>query len=253
MKIVLTNDDGIDGPGLEVLYQGLKDSGQVVIVAPLQPQSGIGHRVTTRSALRVVEVKPNRYSVDGTPADCSRIALKRIAPDADWLIAGINPGANLGSDVYNSGTVAASREAAILGYRSIAISQYISKNREINWDITGMHALPILKMLMQHRLEASYFWNVNLPHPLDKNKNLDFEYCSLDTNPHLYTFKVEGNTYIYQGSIHQRPRRAGTDVAVCFDEAKVAITRIAIGTTEFNRSEEPQPISARSSRQRKDD
>lgn len=252
MKIILTNDDGIDGPGLEVLSQCLKDSGQIVIVAPLQPQSGIGHRVTTRSGIRVVKVKPNCYSVDGTPADCSRIALKQIAPNADWLIAGINPGANLGTDVYNSGTVAAAREAAILGHRSIAISQYISKNQEINWDITGRHACLTLKMLMDHRLEASYFWNVNLPHPLDRNTKLDYEYCGLDPNPHQYNFNIEGNNYIYQGSIHERPRRPGTDVAVCFDEGKVSITRIAVGTTKFNRSEEPPPMSARSSTQSKD-
>ena len=59
---------------------------------------------------------------------------------------------------------------------------------------------------MHHQLQTSHFWNVNLPHPLDKNMNLDFEYCSLDTNPHQYNFKVEGNDYIYQGSIHERPR-----------------------------------------------
>lgn len=233
MKIVLTNDDGIDAPGLEVLYDCLKDSGQIVIVAPLLPQSGTGHQVTTRAALRVVKTAANRYSVDGTPADCSRIALKHIAPNADWLIAGINPGANLGSDVYNSGTVAAARESAILGYRSAAISQYISKDHDINWRITGIHARRTLKMLMKHRLAAFHFWNVNLPHPLYEDTRLDYQFCNLDTNPHQYSYIVEGDDYIYRGSIHERPRQAGTDVAVCFDEGKVSITRMAVGTTKM--------------------
>jgi 5'-nucleotidase len=234
VKIVLTNDDGIDGPGLEALHRCLADSGQIVIVAPLQPQSGTGHQVTTRTALQVNEIDKNQYSVDGTPADCARIALKDIAPDADWLVAGINPGANLGSDVYNSGTVAAAREAAILGCRSIAVSQYIAKDQRINWKITEDHARPALRKLIDHRLVAGHFWNVNLPHPLDEDQELDYQFCRLDINPHQYSYLKNGDAYLYQGSIHERPRQTDTDVAVCFDEGKISITRIALGTTEFD-------------------
>jgi 5'-nucleotidase len=236
VKFVLTNDDGIEGPGLEALHHCLKDSGQIMIVAPMQPQSGIGHRVTTRSALRVVEMAQNQFSVDGTPADCARIALKHIAPDADWLIAGINPGANLGSDVYNSGTVAAAREAAILGYRSIAISQYIAKDHDITWKITEYHARPALRMLINHRLPAAHFWNVNLPHPLDEDRKVGYQFCGLDINPHQYTYLKDGDGYVYQGSIHERPRHPGTDVSVCFDEGEISITRIAVGTTPYDSS-----------------
>lgn len=231
LRIILTNDDGIEAPGLQMLYNGLKDSGLVVIVAPRQPQSGIAHRITTRTPIEVKKVGNSRYSVDGTPADCVRIALKQIAPDANWLVAGINPGANLGSDVYNSGTVAAAREAAILGCRSIAISQYIAKDHEINWNITGHHAGAILKMIMAQDLALSQFWNINLPHPLDNHSELKFQFCGLDTNPHQYNFLTRGNEYIYQGSIHERPRQPGSDVAVCFDEGKISITRIPLGTT----------------------
>ena len=233
MKIVLTNDDGIEEPGLQMLHNCLKDSGQVIIVAPQQPQSGIAHRITTRTPIAINKAGKNRYSVDGTPADCARIALKQIAPDADWLVAGINPGANLGSDVYNSGTVAAAREAAILGCRSIAISQYLAKDHKINWKITGHHAAAILKMIMVQELALSHFWNINLPHPLNEHSELEFQYCGLDTNPHQYDFLSRGNEYIYQGSIHDRPRQPGSDVAVCFDDGKISITRIALGTTKI--------------------
>jgi 5'-nucleotidase len=94
LKIVLTNDDGIEAPGLQMLYNRLKDSGQVVIVAPQQAQSGIAHRITTRTPIEVKKTGKNRYAADGTPADSVRIALKQIAPDADWLVAGINPAAH---------------------------------------------------------------------------------------------------------------------------------------------------------------
>jgi 5'-nucleotidase len=234
LKVVLTNDDGIDAAGLQMLYRCVRNSGQIVVVAPDRPQSGIGHRVTTRSAIRVEQLDADKFSVNGTPADCARLALKKLAPDAAWLIAGINPGANLGSDVYNSGTVAAAREAAILGVRSIAISQYIAKDHEVNWELTGHYAEPILGMLMAKQLSKSHFWNVNLPHPLAEGAAVAFEFCGLDTNPHKYDFLINENEYSYKGSIHERPRKPGTDVAVCFDEKKIAITRIAVGTTKFD-------------------
>jgi 5'-nucleotidase len=231
LKIILTNDDGIDAPGLETLQRCVQDEGKIVVVAPTHPQSGIGHQVTTRSPIPVEKLDHNRYSVDGTPADCSRIALKQLAPDADWLIAGINPGANLGSDVYNSGTVAAAREAAILGCRSMAISQYVAKDQQINWDITGYHAAAVLKMLIKKTIEPAWFWNVNLPHPLNDYSEIALGFCGLDTNPHKYDFRKNGKEYIYSGSIHERPRNSGTDVTVCFDEKKISVTKIPVGIT----------------------
>lgn len=233
MKIVLTNDDGIDAPGLDTLSRCVKLLGDVIIVAPQNAQSGIAHRVTTRSPIRVNQIGQNQYSVDGTPADCSRIALKEIASDADWLISGINAGANLGSDVYNSGTVAAAREAAILGYPAIAISQYISKDHEVDWPVTGHHAGEILKMLLGRELAPGYFWNVNLPHPIAIKSPLNYQFCGLDTNPHNYVYQQNGDELIYKGTIHERPRDSGKDVAVCFDEQRIAITRLAVGTGEL--------------------
>jgi 5'-nucleotidase len=159
--------------------------------------------------------------------------LKVIAPDAKWLIAGINPGANLGSDVYNSGTVAAAREAAILGYRAIAVSQYIAKDQKVDWSVTGDHACPVLQMLISRDLSKGHFWNVNLPHPIRKNSKLAYEFCELDTLPHNYVYSRSGNELIYVGTIHDRPRDPGKDVAVCFDEGRIAITCLAVGTAEI--------------------
>jgi 5'-nucleotidase len=228
LKIILTNDDGIQAPGLYSLFLSLQNVGRVVVVAPKNGQSGIGHKVTTHSPIRLEEVARNRYSVEGTPADCIRIALKEICPDADWVISGINPGANLGSDVYQSGTVAAAREAAILDRRAIAISQYIAKDHQIDWEITKHHADSVLKMLIAKNIARGFFWNVNIPHPLTKDSGLEYEYCDLDTNPHKYEYQKEGNSYTYVGTIHERPRDPGKDVDVCFS-GKIAISCIPIG------------------------
>jgi 5'-nucleotidase len=227
LRIILTNDDGIDAAGLEVLFQIFRGLATPIIVAPDQPQSGISHSVTTRSAITVKRLGQNRFSVGGTPADCARIALKEIVTDASWLISGINPGANLGSDVYQSGTVAAAREAAILGCPAMAVSQYIAKDGQVDWAITKKHALPVLYMLLQKEISAGHFWNVNLPHPLTADAAVGSEFCRLDTHPHKYSYRNEGNKYIYEGTIHERPRDPGKDVAVCFG-GKISISRLAI-------------------------
>jgi 5'-nucleotidase len=230
LKLILTNDDGFDAPGIETLLQCVRPFGDIIIVAPQNAQSGVAHRVTTREPIRINQLRQNQYSVDGTPADCSRIALKQIAPDANWLISGINAGANLGTDVYNSGTVAAAREAAILGYPAIAISQYVAKDQQVDWRITGYHARPVIQMLLGRDLAPGYFWNVNLPHTIGLNSEIGYQFCGLDTHPHKYAYRQNGDELVYEGTIHERPRDAGKDVAVCFDEGRIAITRVAIGT-----------------------
>ncbi len=133
MKIVVTNDDGYDQPGLAALVESVKALGEVWVVAPATPQSNVGHRVTMRKPIRVDCSDSHTFVVHATPADCTRLAVKQLVPDVDWVIAGINPGANLGSDVYQSGTVAAAREAAILGVRAMAVSQYIARDWTVDW------------------------------------------------------------------------------------------------------------------------
>lgn len=230
MQFVLTNDDGIDAPGLASLEAILRPLGQVTVVAPDSPQSGAAHQITTVEPIEVRACGAGRFSVGGTPADCSRLALRKLAPSADWVIAGINPGANLGSDVYNSGTVAAAREATILGCRAVAISQYISKGGTVDWQATGHHAGRVLGTLFSLELAAKHLWNVNLPHPIGLQDRVAIEYCGLDTLPHDYDYSVTRDWYTYQGTIHERPREPHKDVAVCFDEHKIAVTRIPIGT-----------------------
>lgn len=227
MKIVITNDDGYGEPGIAALSAALQSLGEVVVVAPKLPHSCTGHRVTLKSAVTVDQVQPREYVVHGAPADCTRLALKQLAPDADWVVAGINPGANLGTDVYQSGTVAAAREAAILGVKAIAISQYVARGQTITWEHTRRHAADILAKLVKETLHPGQYWNVNLPHPLNGTVSLDHEICRLDKNPHDYTYAKAGNAYQYQGVIHDRPRDSGGDVEVCFG-GKISVTRLAI-------------------------
>jgi 5'-nucleotidase len=232
MKFVITNDDGIDAPGLAALAEILRPLGTVVAVAPDTEQSGVGHRVTTRRPIPVKREGPDRHRVDGTPADCARLALKALVPDADWLISGINPGANLGSDVYNSGTVAAAREAAILGGRGMAVSQYIARGHRIDWAVTTRHAGEAIRRLLARELAPDHFWNINLPHPLGWADRPALAFRGLDPRPHLYRYRREGAHFHYEGNIHERPFAPDTDVEACYG-GYVSVTRIAVGTTPY--------------------
>ena len=227
MKIVITNDDGFDEPGIIALEKVLQPLGEVVVVAPKRPHSFAGHRVTLNKDIPVEQVDSQKFVVDGAPADCTRLALKVIAPDAEWVVAGINPGANLGTDVYQSGTVAAAREAAILGERAIAISQYVSRGGTIEWEQTRKHALRMISRLFGEDLIPGEYWNVNLPHPLDESEPVDYAVCPLDRHAHAYSYVKDGDAYRYQGIIHERPRDVGGDVDVCFG-GRIAVTKLTI-------------------------
>jgi len=227
MKIVVTNDDGYDQPGLAALLQAVKPLGEVTVVAPATPQSYVGHRVTMREPIRVERKATDTYVVCGTPADCSRLAIKVIRPDADWIIAGINPGANLGSDVYQSGTVAAAREAAILGKAAIAVSQYIASDWTVKWPVTRSHVARLLPEICRLPLASGQFWNINLPSPIAPDANVSHRFCPIDKTPHRYQYTENAGEYCYEGIIHNRPRAAGSDVDVCFN-GHISITRMEI-------------------------
>src|SRR4029453_2548200 len=133
MHILVTNDDGIDAPGLAALVEVAQRFGTVTVVAPAMHMSGCSHAATTDRPLRVFDHGLNRYSVNGTPVDCVRLAILSLAPQIELVLSGVNDGGNLGVDVLMSGTVAGAREALLLGRRAIAISQYRRRGRRPDW------------------------------------------------------------------------------------------------------------------------
>jgi 5'-nucleotidase len=227
MKFILTNDDGIDAPGLEVLRRVCEKWGEPVIVAPGMCHSSMSHQVTTKAPIEVVEENGGRFRVHGTPADCTRIALKCLVPDASWVLAGINRGGNLGADTYLSGTVAAAREAALLGVPALAISHYVAKRRDLNWAAAERRAAQAIAHAMANPPRPGRFWNINLPHPVDDEAECELSLCPLDYGPHAVRFEREGSAYRYCGDYHQRPCVPGHDVAECFS-GKIAATLIPV-------------------------
>ncbi|RUL87917.1 5'/3'-nucleotidase SurE [Tautonia sociabilis] len=225
---VLTNDDGIDAPGLEALRRAAEGlGGPVRVVAPSAPWSSMGHAVTGGAAIRVEHLGPDRIAVAGTPADCVRLALHHLAPEPSWVFSGINRGGNLGADVHHSGTVAAAREAVLHGVPAIALSHYIRRDRPLDWDRAARWARRVLEFLTALPWQPGTLWSVNLPHLLPDEPDPDLVFCPLDPSPLPLRFALAGDEATYSGDYHGRLRVPGADVDVCFG-GRVAITRIRI-------------------------
>jgi 5'-nucleotidase len=228
MNFLLTNDDGIDAPGLHALLVAAQHLGPVTVVAPLAGHSGCAHRVTTDGPIRVRPVAPTRFAVEGTPADCVRLALHDLVPGASCVLAGINAGGNLGADVYHSGTVAAVREAVLHGRPGIAVSQYRRRGLAYDWDRAARLVAPVLRELLQGPFEPGTFWNVNLPHPAADATDPEVVYCPLDPAPLPLRFRRDEDCFHYDGDYHGRSRSPGTDVDACFS-GKIAVTLLRLG------------------------
>jgi 5'-nucleotidase len=226
MNLLLTNDDGIDAPGLMALHTVARQIGQPLLVAPASGLSGCSHRVTTDEAIHV-EQRGVHYAVNGTPADCVRVALHALVPQIDWILSGINAGGNLGADIWHSGTVAAVREGVLHGRPGIALSHYHRTGMEYDWDRAAAWVLPLLRDLIARPWQPGTFWNVNLPHLEPGTPEPEVMFCPLDSGPLPLSFRqVEGH-YCYNGAYHARTRVAGADVDVCFG-GRIAVTLISL-------------------------
>jgi len=226
MKLIVTNDDGIEADGIAALLDAARSIGDPVVVAPAGPQSGCSHTVTTGKAVRV-EPRGDQFAIHGTPADCVRVGLHRLASDARWVLAGINHGGNLGADVHYSGTVAAVREAVLHGWPGIAVSQYKKKHLAYDWARASQWTGRVLAELIRKGLAAGTFWNINLPHLSPGDPDPEIVFCPLDPHPLPLSYRHEVEGMHYDGDYHQRNRTAGADVDVCFG-GRIAVTRIRL-------------------------
>lgn len=171
MRILLTNDDGINAPGLCVLEKiAAQLSDDIWICAPSEEQSGAGHSLTLTRPVRLRQHAERRFSVTGTPTDAVTMALRKVLPEPpDLILSGVNRGANLGDDVTYSGTVAAAIEGALAGIRSIALSQVYSKEGMANavpFGAAEEWGAKVLRPLLTTPFADRTLVNVNFP-PLE--------------------------------------------------------------------------------------
>ena len=188
MTLVLTNDDGIDAPGIRALSKAV--NGEGVLVAPRDHYSGCGHQVTTTIPIEVEARSRQEYAIAGTPADCVRVALSHLVP-------------------------------------GIAISQYKKGKIPIDWDRSARWTMRVIAVLRARSLAAGKFWNVNLPYVEPDAPDPEIVFCHPCTQPLPVDFQIEGNVLHYCGNYASRKRDRGSDVDICLSGG-IAITQLSL-------------------------
>jgi 5'-nucleotidase len=166
LKILVTNDDGIDSAGIDELKKSLSEIAEVIVVAPHKEQSAVGHGITMQIPLRVFEYYKNGsffgYAVMGTPADCVKMGIRNILKEApDLVISGINHGSNTAINIIYSGTVSAAREAAIMDIPSIAIS--VASHSATDFSYAAKVARNLALKVFEEDLPKGTLLNINVP------------------------------------------------------------------------------------------
>ncbi len=176
MRILIANDDGIDSPGILRLAESVSDLGEVTVVAPHRERSTAGHSLTLHKPLRLWEIKPRYFAVTGTPADCIYMGVHEVLKGKpDFILSGVNAGANLGTDVHYSGTVAAAREGALLNIPSYAFSLVsLGDKRPLQFEMAARLARKVFLETHKATFPRHTLLNVNIPN-LPEKEILGFE------------------------------------------------------------------------------
>jgi len=242
VRILLTNDDGIDAPGIKALYRELTQIGDVTVVAPLIEMSAVGHAITLSNPLRVRHIDKSDgagitgYAVDGTPADCVKIAywaLLKTAPEI--VVSGINLGGNTGINTIYSGTVSAATEGAILDLPAFAISLATYRNPDFSY--AAKFARELIPVVMRNRLPRGVFLNVNVPPvPGDKIKGVSVTRQGRALFEEKFDKRVDphGNTYYWLTGqkVNVETSTDADDAAI--NESMVSITPVHYDLTHYD-------------------
>ena len=242
MRILLTNDDGIEAEGIEALVRVLSPCHTVVVAAPAKEQSGMSHAITVKHCIRLDRYRPLEekygvaaYRIEGTPADCVKLYLEAISSDIypEYVISGINHGANLGTDVLYSGTANAAMEAYLHGITATAISLDI--NAEISYEAVAQIMAENLVPLFYEQEQVN-FYNVNFPKRFGSN-GPEFVFTQLGRRDYVNAFQRfeddEGREcYFLGGEIFDEGNDEATDI-VAVERGYISITPLKTDLTDY--------------------
>lgn len=229
-QILITNDDGIQSPGIMALWQALRRLGQTVVVAPEQDNSAVSHSLTMNRPLLVKESGPDCYTVDGTPTDCVAIALAKLLPNKpDLLVSGINAGPNLGDDISYSGTVSAAVEGTMYSVPSMAIS--LNGDASADFSHAAAIAARIADRILHQGLPDNTLMNVNVPAATPKGVRLTRQGRRLWENSIQEIFDPQGRKHFWiGGGTPLKDTNTDTDVHA-LQEGYISITPIHLDLT----------------------
>lgn len=233
MRILLSNDDGISSPGLAALERSLGTLGEVWVVAPESEQSAASHAISLHRPLRLTELGPRRFQVDGTPTDCVYIAINHVmrGKKPDLVVSGINLGPNLGDDVTYSGTVAAAMEGTLLGVPSIAMS--MAGRPPLDFEAGALFARTLGTEVARRGLPKGVLLNVNVPATTPKGFAMTFlgkrNFGSLVEERH----DPRGRRYLWIGGSETRhDDLPGSDCNSVYDHGLISVTPLRLDLTE---------------------
>ncbi len=237
--ILVSNDDGIDAPGLEALARELKKIGTVVVVAPERQQSAVGHAITMNYPLRATRFKKNGtffgYAVEGTPADCVKLATRALlSREPDLLISGVNHGSNTAINIIYSGTVSAATEGTVLGIPSIAVS--LTTYGKADFRFASRFARRLGSLVLRHGLPEGTLLNVNVPAiPYGKIRGARITRQGKTRWDDTYDVRIDPNEkeyYWLTGKLEIIDHSADTD-EIAVREGYVSITPVQYDLTDY--------------------
>lgn len=242
MRILVTNDDGVRSPGVQDLARKMRELGEVVLAAPSEEKSAIGHGITIRDPIRVRKIKvkgvEQAWGINGTPADCVKLGLSELLDNScDLVISGINSGANLGTDVLYSGTVSAAIEGVILGIPSLAVS--LASWDHDDFSVSADIVYKLVKYLLEQKLTLppGTLLNVNIP-AVRKEEILGYKVTILGERQYENIFEKRidprGNPYYWSVGKLLPFKEDTTDYdVVAVEKNYVSITPIQFDLTNY--------------------
>ena len=243
MRVLVSNDDGVDAPGIRILAEGLRAAGhEVLVVAPDRDRSGASNSLTLDAPVRVLQRDEHTWCVYGTPTDCVHVAITgMLALEPDMVVSGINNTANLGDDVIYSGTVAAAMEGRFLGLPAVAMSLATRDHRGEHYETAARAAVEIIARLQKDPLPADTILNVNVP-DIPWSEVRGFEVSRLGnrhrSEPCVQQADPRGRTWWWIGAAGpEQDAGPGTDFNAV-RSGNIAITPINVDLTRYQALEQ---------------
>ncbi len=235
VKILVTNDDGIQSEGIVVLAKALQEVGDVCVVAPDREKSAVAHSLTLHRPLRAEKIKKDFYAVDGTPADCVHLAVYALLRRPPQLIvSGINRGENVGNDIAYSGTVSAAFEGTLLGVPSFAIS--LASRSHYRFETAARVALRMARVILKEGLPKDMFLNINVPNLDEKEiKSYKITRQARYTHGNAVVGKLDprGKKYYWiGGGTMVFDRKVNTDFEA-ISKGHISVTPLHIDLTDY--------------------
>jgi 5'-nucleotidase len=243
LRILLSNDDGVHATGLRAMQKELQRLGDVWVVAPLEEKSTTGHSLTIHKPLRMLPMGHQFYGVSGSPADCVYLGIRQVIRRMpDLVVSGINRGANLGQDVYYSGTVSAAREACILGIPAMAVSLGVDFARalpeeRLHYDTAAKMAVRVLRNLLgRAELPKHTLLNLNVPDvPISRVKGVrlarqGFRYYSGSI---LRRKDHRGKDYYWVGGTYKGFRKEADTDCLAVESRYASLTPLKLDSTDL--------------------